>query len=191
MGAIALEDVVLPAQNVSLDRACAINNVGQIALEGWNGSSYVPIRLTPVAGVSHDYWASAHFSAVELEITGVAGDSDDPDADGYPNLLERAFGLDPRVADTSLAGTGHPVLGYDVATQKLTLTFLRLRAPSDIVYTVEACSDLAAGPAGWSAAGAVEVSTNAVDADWEQAVYHSASSPSPGAPVFLRVRVGR
>lgn len=191
LGSIALKDVVLPAQNASLDRAHAINNVGQIALEGWNGFAYVPIRLTPLAGVAHAYWASANFSVVELEATGVAGDSDDPDADGRPNLLERAFGLNPRVVETSLVGTGHPVLGYDVATQKPTLSFRRLRAPSDVVYTVEASSDLAAGPAGWSSAGAVEVSRDAVDANWEQVVYRSAASPAPGAPVFLRVRISR
>ena len=191
LGSIALEDVVLPAQNVSLDRACAINNVGQIALEGWNGATYVPIRLNPVAGLAHTYWAGAHFSIAELESTGVAGDSDDPDADGRPNLLERAFGLNPRAVETTLGGTGYPILTFDSATQKLTLTFRRLRTPSDIVYTVEASSDLAAGLAGWSSAGAVEVSRDAVDADWEQVVYRSVSSPAPGAPVFLRVRVGR
>lgn len=191
LGSIALEDVVLPAQNASLDRAQAINNVGQIALEGWNGAVYVPIRLTPVAGAAHAYWASANFSVVELESGGVAGDSDDPDADGRPNLLERAFGLNPRAVETTLAGTGHPVLGFDPATQKLTLAFRRPRAPTDLVYTVEATTDLAAGPAGWSAAGAIELARDALDADWEQVVYRSVASPSAGAPVFLRVRISR
>ncbi len=187
LGAINLEHVVLPSPGVYLDRAKAINNRGVIAIEGWDGS-IVPVRLTPVGGLSHPHWTSAHFSLAELDSALLTGDDDDPDGDGLPNLIERAFNLNPRVAEASYSSTGYPALGFDEVAQKLTLTFRRLRAPSDVAYTVEATSNLAAA---WSSAGAVEVSRTAIDADWDEVVYRSVASPAPGAPVFLRVRVGR
>lgn len=188
-GSIPLRDLVMPAVDFDLYYPRAIGNTGAIAIEGWNFANLVPVRLTPVAGFRHQHWQRSHFSLVEIESSGVAGDLDDPDNDGRVNLLERAFGLSPTVAETTIADTGHPVVGYDDSTQKLTITFRRLRGPTDITYTVEAASDLANGP--WSSAGAVEVSRDAIDADWDEVVYRSVASPAPGAPVFLRVRISR
>jgi hypothetical protein len=140
-----------------------------------------------VAGLANAYWQRTHFSIVQVEGTGVAGDTDDPDGDSIPNLAERAFGLNPKVAE-SVAGTGYPALAIDGPTGKLTLTFRRLRPPSDLTYTVEASSNLMSP---WSTSGAEEISRTAVDADWDQVVYRSTSAPAPGAPVFLRVRASR
>jgi hypothetical protein len=188
LGAINLEHVVLPTPGASLERAKAINNRGMIAVESWDGMGFVPVRLIPVGGLSHRHWASTHFSLAELDTNLLAGDDDDPDGDGLPNLIERAFNLNPRVAEASYSSTGYPALGFDEVAQKLTLTFRRLRAPSDVTYTVEATSNLASS---WSSAGAVEVSRTALDADWDEVVYQSVATPASGTPVFLRVRVGR
>ncbi len=189
LGVVPLREVVMPAQDHDLYYPRAIAATGQIAVEAFDSGAFVPVRLTPVSGLNHDYWQRAHFSVAEIEATGVAGDADDPDGDGRPNLLERAFGLDPALPESAAETTGYPQLGYDETAQKLTLAFRRQRAPTDLVYTIEATSDLAAGV--WSSAGAVEVSRTALDADWDEVVYRSTASPAPGAPVFLRVRVGR
>jgi hypothetical protein len=188
LGAILLPQVVLPSPDADLRSARAISNRGAIAIEARDGSAYVPVRLVPLAGLRHTHWTSAHFTLAELDAAVLIGDSADPDADSLPNLLERAFGLNPRVADASYSSAGYPVLGRDAGTNKLTLTFRRLRAPSDVTYTVETAGNLA-GP--WSSAGAVEVSRATLDTEWDEVVYRSVASPAAGAPVFMRVRVGR
>jgi len=188
LGSIDLGKVVLPSPDADLQRAQAINNRGVIAIEASDGAAFVPVRLTPLGGLSHSHWASTHFSLVEFDAALLLGDTADPDGDSLPNLIERAFNLNPRVASAAYSSTGYPALGFDEVADKLTLTFHRLRAPSDVTYTVEATSNLAGT---WSSAGAVEVSRTALNADWDEVVYQSTSSPGPGTPVFLRVRVSR
>lgn len=188
LGSINLQHVVLPSPDADLRRGRAINNRGVIAVEARDGAAFVPVRLTPIGGLSHSHWASTHFSLVEFDAALLTGDTADPDGDGLPNLIERAFNLNPRVASAAYSSTGYPALGFDEVADKLTLTFHRLRAPSDVTYTVEATSNLAGT---WSSVGAVEVSRIALNADWDEVVYQSTSSPGPGTPVFLRVRVSR
>ncbi len=186
---VPLRSVVMPASGMSLSYPRAINEAGVIAVETYDfaQSAYVPVRLTPVAGLANAYWQRTHFNVVQIEGSGVAGDTDDPDGDSIPNLAERAFGLNPKVAE-SVAGTGYPALAIDGPSGKLTLTFRRLRPPADLTYTVEASSNLLSP---WSTSGAEEISRTAVDADWDQVVCRSMAAPAPGTPVFLRVRVSR
>ena len=188
---VPLRSVVMPAQDLDLSYPKAINQIGMIAVETWDYAqgSYVPVRLTPVAGLNHVYWQRGYFTAVQVEGTGVAGDTDDPDNDGYTNLIERAFSLNPNSADYSLTGTGYPSVSYDNATQKLALTFRQQRAPSDLTYTVETCTNLANNS--WSSMGATLYSRNALDESWDTVVYESTTTPGPGLPVFMRVKISR
>ncbi|HEY5297943.1 MAG TPA: right-handed parallel beta-helix repeat-containing protein [Verrucomicrobiae bacterium] len=54
----------------------------------------------------YDDWAAAHFS----DIPAQAGLTNDPDGDGEPNLVEFAFGTDPRAAG-GISGAINPVFG--------------------------------------------------------------------------------
>ncbi len=68
--------------------------------------------------------------------TGNAADTADPDHDGMINLWERAFNLNPLVADTN---------GWPVGTIKsgfLTLTYRRNLAATDLHYQVQWSHDL-------------------------------------------------
>jgi Protein of unknown function (DUF1565) len=65
------------------------------------------LGLHSVAGAQYyNDWAALHFS----DIPAQSGATNDPDGDGQPNLVEFAFGTDPRVADGQ-TGSVNPVFG--------------------------------------------------------------------------------
>ncbi|MDX2111099.1 MAG: hypothetical protein SFY80_12730 [Verrucomicrobiota bacterium] len=76
----------------------------------------------------------------------------DPDGDGVPNLLEYAFNLSPTAADGMDA---RPTVQLE--QDKVSITFFRDAAKSDIIYMVEGSDDLQA---------------------WSDLIYNS-SSPAP------------
>lgn len=47
-----------------------------------------------------DSWRTTQFDAAALANPAISGDAADPDADGMSNLLEYAFGMNPRLTDT-------------------------------------------------------------------------------------------
>ena len=62
------------------------------------------------SAVSYAEWRSVNFTAVELGDDFISGDLVDPDGDGFGNLLEFAFALDPWSPDAVSRG---PTLGQD------------------------------------------------------------------------------
>ncbi len=79
-------------------------------------------------------WRLQHFGITEN--TGDAADDADPDADGVINILERAFGGDPKVPEANLM----PYL--DETLSPLALVYRRALAASDLEYRVVESSDL-------------------------------------------------
>lgn len=53
-----------------------------------------------VSAVDFDNWSGEHFDASELDDPAVSGSLADADGDGVPNLVEFAFGTDPRKASS-------------------------------------------------------------------------------------------
>lgn len=96
--------------------------------------------LTPLQA-----WRQEHFG-VESGNEEVAGDLVDPDGDAIPNLLERALGGNPMVADTSVL----PQTATDLSQPVLTLTYRKAVAATDLVITVQQSSDPSA--ASWEVA---------------------------------------
>ena len=89
---------------------------------------------------SIESWRLSHFS--QLENTGPAANSGDPDADGRPNLLEYALGTNP----TNAVSYADPVV--TVVGDRLVLTFDRI-ADGSLVYAVEGTDSLT--PPVWTA----------------------------------------
>jgi len=92
------------------------------------------VLLTPA-----EIWRDHHFDSIAN--AGDAADNADPDADGYVNKLERAFGLNPLGNDPAGRPTINPV-GANIA-----ITFQHSKAASDLELSVEVSSDL--NPANW------------------------------------------
>ncbi|MDP1581676.1 MAG: chondroitinase-B domain-containing protein [Candidatus Didemnitutus sp.] len=87
-------------------------------------------------------WAETHFTSVELSDPQIAGPNADPDADGFPNLVEYALGMDPR----ENSSTGLPVI--ELLENEWTFIYTRPADRSDLTFTVQYSSDLA----NWSSA---------------------------------------
>ena len=108
--------------------------------------------------------------------TGMAADTADPDGDRIVNVLERAFNLNPAVADTN----GWPVGALDGSL--FTLTYRKSLAATDLVFQVVRSYDLAQ----WSTNG---VTDTGVSSDGSTEI-HAASVPlNNGSAQFLRLQV--
>ncbi|MCX8090672.1 MAG: FAD-dependent oxidoreductase [Verrucomicrobiae bacterium] len=90
----------------------------------------VIIRDRPLDG-----WRRAQFSESELGNAVISGYLADPDADGLANLMEFALGTNPRIADLN-------PLAPRIEQDRLTISFTRSRAASDVNLNVEASEDL-------------------------------------------------
>ncbi len=84
--------------------------------------------------------------------TGHAADSADPDNDGLNNLLERALGGNPNVANTSILPAVDPV------SPLLTIIYTRAKGFTDLAFTVQESSDVS--KASWSTATGTETVIN-------------------------------
>ncbi|MBC8012077.1 MAG: HYR domain-containing protein [Burkholderiales bacterium] len=126
-----------------------------------------------------DTWRLANFGTDQN--TGPAADLADPDFDSAPNLLEYALGTLP-TDPASVSLPSPQVSGLSPQPLFLQLTFLRAR--SDLTYTVEATSDLAA-PSPWPA-----IATNPGTVGQSVTVTDTVDLPAANPPRrFLRLRV--
>ena len=127
-----------------------------------------------VTGETLEHWRSAHFTAAEISAS-LAADLADPDGDGLTNLLERALGLDPRVASNLPAFTRD-------ATGHLTLTLTRPKALPGITYIGEASSTLGS----WPTSVPIEI---LLDGDPQTIRLTDPLGTADGPQRFLRLRV--
>ena len=120
-----------------------------------------------------NYWRKLHFSSTHN--LGDAADGADPDFDGVVNLMEYAFGMNPRSPARGGSGSAAgwlPSASVETpdAPPRLRLAFLRRKASSlpGISYEVEFGSALHGGVSDeWLPATAAE-SVSPVDASWER-----------------------
>lgn len=125
-------------------------------------------------------WQTNWFSQVEIAAGQIARPGDDPDNDTIVNLLEYAWWLNPRVANT----TGFPVGG--VWNQYLAMTYRQNKQATDLVYAAEACTNLITGV--WSTNNISETSRADSNQWWSVTVRHN--QPATNAPRrFLRLNV--
>jgi hypothetical protein len=126
-----------------------------------------------------DAWRRAYFSDSELADVSVSGDLADPDGDGLPNLVEYALGTNPRLADPN-------PLAPQIAQNRLTISFTRARAASDVTLVVEASDNLR----DWhSGAGWIEEVGCEDEGPRQRLTVRLAAPVSAQTASFLRLRV--
>ena len=166
------------------------------------GSQTVTITATDSAGASSQFsfgleiesispaqnWRRLHFGGTTDQ--GDAADSADPDRDGLSNLLEFAFGLDPKTAserNSTRAGKGSGIGAADGANA-LRAIFTRRKdyEAAGLVYTVEFTTDLKT----WQPSTAVPT-LESEHADLQQVSVPFPSQTDADRFCFFRVTVKR
>jgi len=89
-----------------------------------------------------DAWRLLKFGSIVN--SGDAADDADPDNDGVINLLERACGGDPWVADAGLLS------GMDPSAPLLSIVYRKADGATDLSFDVQECTNLVSGT--WSSA---------------------------------------
>jgi len=162
-----------PDQTFSMNLGIPIGGV----YAGSPGTTTVTVTMPYAA------WKTAHFTSAELADSTISGDMADPDHDGIPNLLEYAFGLDPKAPDTAnLPSVAVQNVG---GTNYLTVTFRRVPSASDLSYTPQS-----GGAVGTWNGAPVLVGTPVNNPDGTQTVTYRDSVSSTGVSRrFMRVQV--
>jgi len=129
-----------------------------------------------VVGTALELWRAANFGN-DVDNPIVAGDDADPDFDGLVNLVEYAFGLDPKVPDRA------NLLFAMEPPDSISLTYRKALAADDIVWVVEQANNL---DDNWTTASAV----NEIVSDNGVIQYIKAKISTGNAPqLFLRLKV--
>lgn len=145
-------------------------------------------------------WQASWFDAAELADAAISGPGADPDGDGSNNLIEHAFGTDPRAGAAAglTDGLGLPEFSITAEGGALyqTLVYPRRRAGTETSPTTyqPLFADSSAGP--WTADGVTTTTTDftgdqaALHASWEKV---TARKPLGAGTVrgFARVVVGQ
>lgn len=139
-------------------------------------------------------WVAKHFRPAVWWQPGIIGENDDPDGDGIPNLLEYAYGLNPRKADVRFFADqwtlGLPVQGVseDGGRLSLRLPARAERTNSQIRYQIEGTGDLSA--ATWPEQYTPSPSDlTDPPGDWQEMLLEVPVTPSTKPQWFLRNRV--
>jgi hypothetical protein len=183
---INLNHMVLFADGALWD-ARAINNRGQIVGTGFVGSTQIMYLLDPLPGLRHDHWLATHFTPAEIDAGTITGDLADADNDTLSNLLERALGLNPRVAFQSVPGST-PTAEIR-ADNRLYFSYRRLRPPRKIQYTPEFSTNLQATT--WDASLLETFSVETINDELEKVTVRTIAPLSGTDRAFIRLEVGR
>ncbi len=129
-----------------------------------------------------DQWRFKRFTTGELADASISGDDADPDQDGIVNVLEYAFGLNPRTPDAS----GQPQA--TIEADHLTLHYQQNKDAVDVTFVPEVRDKLDAG--GWSGDGLVELGRVDFGSYWMVSRYDSTYTTN--APMrFMRLKITR
>lgn len=140
----------------------------------------------------YEDWGKASFTSEEIA-GGLAAASEDFDRDGCENLLEYAFGGDPKVPDAILTA---PVVAFQDG--RLVISFWCDAARADLTYTVQVSASLATGSwvdiaqsVGGGPVTAIEARAIVEDSGVGRrtVLVKDHSSPSVQTQNFMRIRV--
>ena len=172
----ALQTFVLPAEYWGSHTR--IVGHGNSQGTGWNSLTEVQFFGATTVATYADYQA-LNFTGASR---GVSAATACPLGDGVSNLMKYSQGLSPWVNISTGGGpTMQNVNGY------LTLTYIRLKNATDLIYTPQVSADLI----NWQSGSAYVTPVSAIDLDTtrQQVVVRSNAPVSAGGPGFMRLSV--
>ena len=134
-------------------------------------NSFLVTVLTTLAGS----WRQQFFGTTAN--AGSAADNADPDSDGIANVMERFFGLNPLVTDSSSA-----VPAVAMLDTNLVMTYTHSLMATDLTWQVQWSPDLS----GWWANGVTDIG---VSTNGNVEVRQGTIPASTSSPLFMRVQV--
>jgi hypothetical protein len=151
------------------------NQAGYDALaEVWN-QAFAAVPLIEI-------WRKRYFGSPNP--VGNAADGADWDGDGFSNLVEYAFGLNPTIAESASPVTTGFV--NESGTNYLSITFPR-RRNADVRYVVEAVSELS-GVVLWSDRAVQVGPPRQLDAEFMEVTFRDTVPASAAPSRFMRVQ---
>jgi hypothetical protein len=129
-------------------------------------------------------WRQQNFGA-DAGNEAIAGDDADPDGDGVPNLLERAFGGNPNASEQQQS----LLPATDNTAPLLSITYRKAKAATDLVLTVQESPGLS--PASWTTATGTSEVLNAADSASPVQIIRFTAPAGSATKKFLRVQVTR
>jgi len=153
---------------------------------------------TPPVAPTFLTWQNQRFTAPELLNPAISDPGADPDQDGYINLFEYAFGLDPKAAPTAAEQAALLSMSGDFTDGTTTVAFeLPATAPSDVTFIIQASPDLSAlswqeiarrvGNGAWT--GPASAFTAPPQNARVQTLITESGLPQPLQPRFYRLQV--
>ena len=156
-----------------------ILTVSQAGNSNYDPASSVTQTLTVTSASPVEAWKTTYFGA-NASNTSLSGLSADPDADGYTNAYEFAFGGNPLVSGASATTSA-------ISNGNFTFSFQKRKNLSDATYEVRMLSDLSLG---FASGNLISTQTSSpqpgdIGTDYEQVEAVIPTSTSKG---FLRVQ---
>jgi len=162
--------------------------------DGLGGADSIVMNVTVEAVSALDAWTYENFGGAALTPETEAslwGDDADPDGDGYPNILEFAHGLDPRVSD------GAPnLMSFSFATEEgadYVILSHKIRMDGELPalnYTVQVTADPGAAWAALAAEDFTVLSETDLGGGFRQRTIRLDEATSPPAR-FFRLSLSR
>ena len=165
--------------SVAANAAASLTNIAQVSgsgdLNSANNAATDPTTI--LAMTPSQSWRYAYFGSTAN--SGAGADTAIASADGLPNLLKYALGLNPFV----------PVITGSRITPDITTGFLRLTvtknpAATDVTFSIQGTNDLATASS-WSTNGVI------IDQNTSTLLQAHSGTPLLSGPYFLRLNVTR
>ena len=174
------DQVIEIAQGSPTVAFSAVSNFQAPAPRGIQVISNTTVELIATYGQSYQAWAAGKFTLQDIG-TEKTGQLQDFDSDGVVNLLERSFGLDPKLADATV-DAGLPLI--ETTAQGLTVHFFRSKSAVEAGTTYHA--EFASTLGDW--VPNLEEEIVHIDSEWDR-VSVTDSGPMQGGKRFARVKV--
>lgn len=156
-------------------------NSWTIRYDGGDGNDIV-LTVSAVPTTPQEIWQEANFGA-QWSNPAIAGPTADPDGDGITNMLERAFGGNPNVADISILPQNDP----DTAQPPITILFRKATEATDLVLTLQESLDLSSGS--WTPSAVTPENPQLINVDNGVETYRFIAPAGSDPRKFLRIQV--